>query len=114
MPTSSFEQPNLTASTKTANILSGDINEFVPFNAAVNIYAVSSASNVNLTMLADSDVLVDDKEIINIGTTLNKSDHLIDSFNVAAGSRLALFLRETGAAATTDVLVSVDVQPLGI
>jgi len=114
MPSTMLENVNVTASTKTANLLSGDINEFIPYNAAVSIYCVSSASNVNLTVLADSDVLIDDKEIINIGTTLNKSDHLVDSFNVAAGSRLALFLRETGAAGTQDVLTAVDVQPLGI
>lgn len=113
MPTSSFENANLSASTKTGNILSGDINEFVPFPANIQVFAVSSAGGVNITMQADSDVLVDDKEIVNIGTTLNMSDHLIDEFNVAAGTRLALFLREVDGTATTDVLTKVNVQPLG-
>ncbi len=112
MPTSMFEQANLAASTKTANILAGDINEFVSFPALVEIYAISSASNVNITMLADSDVLIDDKEIIALGTTLNTSDHMVDSFEVNAGTRLAFFLRETGASATTDVLARIDVTPL--
>lgn len=112
MPASYFENANLTGSAKTTNLLSGDINEFVPFPAVVNVYAVSSAANVNITILADSDVAVDDKEIINIGTTLNKSDHLIDSFAVGAGTRLAAFLRETAGTATTDVLTGFEIVPL--
>ena len=109
---SSFNQANLSASTKTANILSGDVNEFVAQDSMVNIYAVSSASSVRLTLLADSDVAVDDKEIVAIGTTLNKDQHLVDSIPVAAGTRLACFLRETGGVATTDVLIGVEVLPV--
>lgn len=112
MPRSMFNQANLTASTRTANILAGDINEFVEEDSQVNIYAISSAANVRMTAFADSDILIDDKEIVGIGTSLLIPDHLIDSFPVAAGSRLAIFLRETGAVATTDVLLAVDVQPL--
>lgn len=112
MPYSSFENANVTASAKTANILSGDINEFVPQMSRVNVYAVSSAANVNISMFADSDIAIDDKEIVAIGTTLDKSQHLQDSFVVAAGTRLALFLRETAGTATTDVLTGVEVLPL--
>lgn len=112
MAYSSFENANVSASTKTANLLSGDVNEFVPQASVVNIYAVSSAANVNVTVLADSDVAIDDKEIVAIGTTLDKSQHLLDSFMVAPGTRLALFLRETAGTATTDVLTGVEVLPL--
>jgi len=109
---SSFNQANLAASTKTANILSGDINEFITSPSVINIYAVSSASGVRLSMLADSDVAIDDKEIVAIGTSLDKSQHLLDSFAVFAGTRLALTLRETAAVATTDVLIGVEVLPM--
>lgn len=109
---SSFNQANLAASTKTANILSGDINEFIAQPSIVNIYGVSSASGIRISMLADSDVAIDDKEIVAIGTTLNKDQHLLDSFAVYAGTRLALTLRETAAVATTDVLLGVEVLPM--
>lgn len=112
MPNSTIYNLNLAASTKTANILAGDINEFITQMSQVNIYQVSSATGVRTTVLADSDVAVDDKEIAAIGTTLNKSDHLLDSFVVGPGTRLAIFLRETAAAATTDVYTSVEVVPL--
>jgi len=103
---------NLAASTKTANILAGDINEFIGYRAQVTIYNVSSAIGVNVTVLADSDVVVDDKEIPFIGTTVDKSAHMVDRFLVAPGTRLAIFLRETAAAATTDVYTLVDVIPV--
>lgn len=112
MPSSTFYNANLTASTKTANVLSGDVNEFVPYDAIVRFYFVSSAIGVKVTVLADSDVVIDDKEISAIGTTLNKSDHLFDEFEVEAGTRLAVFLRETAAAATTDVYTGVEVVPV--
>lgn len=110
---SSFNQANLAASTKTANILAGDINEFVTQNSMVTIYAISSASGIRMTVLASSDVVVDDKEILPIGTSLLIPDHLSTSFAVAAGTRLLLTLRETAAVATTDVLLAIDVDPLG-
>lgn len=112
MPYSMFNQANLSASTKTANILSGDVNEFIGSTSRVNIYAVSSASGVNIQVMADSDVAIDDKEVVNIGTTLDKSQHLLDSFVVAPGTRLSATLRETAGAATTDVLLGVEVLPL--
>lgn len=111
MGTTTIRNDNLTASTKTANILAGDINEFVTSRSQINVYQVASASGVRTTLLADSDVVIDDKEIPFIGTTIDKSAHLMASFAVAPGTRLADFLRETAAVATTDVLTSVDVIP---
>lgn len=112
MPTTIRYNANLSASTKTSNILSGDVNEFVTQLSQVNVYAVSSATGVNISVYADSDIAVDDKEIPYIGTSLVSSDQLIDSFVVTEGTRLAIFLRETAAAATTDVYTKVEVLPL--
>jgi len=111
MPKSMFYSPNLTASAKTANILSGDVNEFVPYDASVTVYAVSSAIGVRISMFADSDLLIDDKEIPYIGTSLDTSAHFIDQFSVNAGTRLALTLRETAASGVQDVYTAIDVQP---
>lgn len=111
MPKSVIYNANLAASTKTANILAGDNNEFVPYDAEIAIRAVSSATGVRMTILADSDVIMDDKEIPFIGTTLIDKDHVIDTFSVSAGTRLSITLRETAAAATTDVYTGVEVTP---
>lgn len=114
MARSSFNQQNLAASTKTANILAGDINEFVEEDSRVTIYASPNAAGVRLSAFADSDVLIDDKELVSIRATsqLVIPDDIVDQFDVAAGSRLSLTLRETAAVATTDVVLAVDVQPL--
>lgn len=111
MSYTTINSTNLTASTKTANILAGNVNEFIGSVAQVNIYSVSSASGVRITVLADSDVAIDDAEIVSIGTSLDKSQHLLDSFVVAPGTRLSVFLRETAAVATTDVLTGIEVIP---
>lgn len=112
MPKSSFRNDNISASTKTSNILSGDVNEFVPYNALVRITGVSSASGVRISIFADTDLLVDDKEIPFIGTTLVDKDHVIDEFMVEAGTRLAVFYRETAGVATSDILLGVEIQPV--
>jgi len=112
MPKTIIYDANLAASTKTANRLQGDVNEFVPYDALVRVTAVSSAIGIRMSVFADSDLLVDDKEIPFIGTSLIDKDHVIDEFEVDAGTRLAIFLRETAAAATTDVYTGVEIVPL--
>ncbi len=111
MPKSIIYDANLTASTKTGNRLSGDVNEFVPYDAIVRITNVSSAIGVRVSVFADSDLLVDDKEIPFIGTSLIDKDHVVDEFEVEAGTRLAIFLRETAGVATTDVYTGVEITP---
>jgi len=64
-----------------------------------------------MTILASSDVVMDDKPVTNIGTNLIVPDQLVESFAVAAGTRLAITLRETGAVSTTDHILAVDVIP---
>jgi len=63
MSKSVFYNANLTASTRTSNILAGDVNEFVSVPSQVTIYAVSSAIGIKITVFADSDLLIDQKEI---------------------------------------------------
>lgn len=109
---STNNEVDLAANITTANLLSGDINEFVTVPSQVNVFAVASASAINITVLADSDVAIDDQEIVAIGTSLDKSQHLVDSFLVSAGTRLSMRLRNTGAVATTDILTGVEVNPL--
>ena len=113
MPKSIKYNANLTASTKTANLFQGDVNEFIPYDAVVRITAVSSAIGVNISVFADSDLLVDDKEIPFIGTSLIDKDHVIDEFEVEAGSRIAIFMRETAAVGTTDAYFAVEITPTG-
>lgn len=112
MATISVNSANIAANTRTANIIAGDPNEFLAYPALVTVYQVSSASSVRTSIYADTDVVVDDKEILAIGTTLDTSAHLVAQFEVEAGTRLSVFLRETGGVATTDILTLVNIEPL--
>ena len=112
MPKTTIYTANQAALSKTANLLSGDTNEFVPYDANVRITAVSSAIGINLSIFADTDLLVDDKTIPFIGTSLIDKDHLIDEFQVHAGTRLSVFGRETANVATTDYYLGVEITPI--
>jgi len=101
---------NLAALSKSANLLSGDVNEFITSEADVTFYVVSSAVGVRITIYADSDIIIDDKEILTIGTTIDTSAHLLCQFTCEPGTRLSYTLRETANVATTDVSVAVDVD----
>lgn len=112
MPFDTIKQDNLTASTRTANLLAGRILEFLPYDANVTIYAISSAAGIKLDVFADTDQVITNSEIVSIGTTLNYNDNILTSFDAAAGSRISIFATETAAAATTDILIGYEVNPL--
>lgn len=112
MPKSVVYTANQAALSKTANLLAGDVNEFVPYDAEVKIRAVAVAIGIRLSVFADSDLIVDDKEVPYIGTTLIDDAHVVDSFVVEGGTRLAVTLRETANVATTDTYVSVEITPV--
>jgi hypothetical protein len=102
---------NITANTTTANLLSGNINEFVTQRSRVTFYFKSSAAGIKMKILASSDVAVDQAEVVAIGTTLAIPDDLFVSFNVAPGTRLAVTATETAGVSTTDLIGAVDVDP---
>lgn len=112
MPKSVVYTANQAALSKSSNLLAGDVNEFIPYDAEIAIRSVSSAVGMRLSVFADSDLIVDDKEIPFIGTTLIDKDHVIDTFQVDAGTRLAITGRETANVATTDYYVSVEITPI--
>jgi hypothetical protein len=103
---------NLSASTKTSNLLLNTDLAYAPDDGIVTLSAVSSAGGINVEFGVGSDKAVTDREIIYIGTTL-LLDHIIAQFYVAGGSPLSFFLRETAGAATTDVLWKVEFEEGG-
>lgn len=113
MPTMSFSVVNLAANSTSANQLSGQKYEFAPFDALVNIYIVGTVSGDRITVTAGTEVAVDDMPITKVGTTLIRADHMLDSFEVEAGTQLGLRIRETGGIATTDYLGEVELLPTG-
>ncbi len=104
---------NITALFKSASVLAGDVAcEIINYPAHVKLNAVSSASGVKITMFADTDLLIDDKEVLLIGTSMNELDATFAEFDIEAGTKLALIYRETANVATTDLLLTLEVTPL--
>ncbi|MEK6876162.1 MAG: hypothetical protein AABX63_02030 [Nanoarchaeota archaeon] len=114
MTTVNIRRDNLSASTKTGNLLADTDLQQVAEESQISIYAISSAAGVNMEMGAGADKVISDREILFIGTSVDKSAHLVtDPFVVEGGTNLSLFLRETAAAATTDVLLIIEATPTG-
>ena len=107
-----IRQDNLTALTKTANLLANTDLAFMPFDGIITISGVSSAVGANIEMGVANDKAITDRELLFIGTTIDKSAHEIASFPVAAGAPLSLFLRETANVATTDVIMIIEAEEL--
>lgn len=113
MPTITVTTTNLAAST-TAFPLSGNQYEFLPFPARVEFAVIANAATIDVTIYSGSDVLQQSGQPT-VKTTLSAvypDDFLLDDV-AAAGERLNVILRETGAVATTDILTVVKITPLG-
>lgn len=103
--TVNIRKDNLSASTKTGNILADTDLQQMPFDGVVTVYGVSSASSINVEMGVGSEKTITDREILFIGTTIDKSAHLITQLEAPQGANLSCFLRETAGVATTDVIL---------
>lgn len=108
--TVNLRNDNLTASTKTANLLANTDLAFAPDDGEITIYGVTSAVGVNMEVGIANSKAISDRELLFIGTTIDVSAHEIASFPVPAGAPLSLFLRETAAAGTTDVILIIEFE----
>jgi hypothetical protein len=106
--TVNIRRDNLSASTKTGNLLADTDLQQMPFDGVINVYGVSSAVGVNIEMGVGAGKAITDREIVFIGTTIDRSAHNIVTFEAVAGDNLSLFLRETAAVATTDVILIIE------
>lgn len=103
---------NLTANSTSANLLAGNTFEFVTEESNVSIYAAANATGINMTILADGDVVMDDQPLVFIDTTpkVMIPDYFLTSFDVSAGTRLIIKLRETAGVSTTDTRIALDIE----
>ena len=90
------------AGASTANALAGSVYEYLPYNALVEIATVDDTNgNQLVTILSGSDVLLEEAPV----STQNRfpvypDDYLVSDY-AAAGDRLVIRVRNTGAAART-------------
>lgn len=107
----SFVKTTLTASQTPTNVFSGDANEFLPFDAHVMVRAVTSGATAYMTIFVDQDLILDNKIIPYVGSTLVDKDHVVVEFDAFAGSRLIIKLAEIGGSTPT-VYTGMEAIPL--
>lgn len=90
--------------------LANEKGRFVSPGDIVYLYNVSSASGAQISFGTANDVFLDFKQVTCIGTSLNKSDHLVGAFEPTIPGELSLKFRETANAATTDQIWSVEIE----
>lgn len=108
MPTVSESALSVAANAKSTNRLSGTDIDFLPFDAALELFAKASATGLNATLSIGGEVVVNDQPIPFTGTagTLAIPDNLMDSVAAAAGAKVTLSFRNTtGGAITVDYVV---------
>ncbi len=105
------DETSVGANATVANILTGSIFEFMPFNALLQIGLVASATGLQLTVSSGSDILLQESPI----SVQNRFPVFPEDFPLedvtAAGERLTIRVRNTTAGALT-LFTTVRITPV--
>lgn len=88
----------------SANALSGDQYEFLPFNAAVEFAIIADVAGVSATVYSGSDVLQQEAPVSVSADPPKYPDDFLLQDVAAAGERLNVQLRATAASVVTTVV----------
>lgn len=100
------------AGASTSNCLAGSVYEYLPYNCLVEVATVDNATGAQrVTILSGSDVLLEEAPV----STANRfpiypDDYLVSDY-AAAGDRLVIRVRNTGASTNT-LRWSVKISPI--
>lgn len=101
---------SVSANSKSTDQITGTY-QFVPTDCQLVVYGRSSATGMNVQLFVNGQALMNDLAVPFFGTSgaLSKNDHEIASFDIAAGSRIEFFARNTtGGALTIDFSVDIE------
>lgn len=104
MPT--IRKRNVLAAGETANVLSGDQYEFLPFNAVVEFAIISTQADSLATIYSGSDVLMQQAPITQSTDPIRYPDDFLVRDVAAAGERLNVQAQAV-TAATVDTVVQI-------
>lgn len=102
---------SIAANTTVANVVAGKAFEFVSRPSIVRVYATSSATGINATLLVGGQNIIQDQLISAANRFPIRPDDLLVEAGAPAGSRIVLALRNTTAGALT-VTTMVEIQPV--
>jgi len=87
-----------------ANIFSGQVYEYIPYNALIELAVVQSATGLIMSVACDTDIVVQDIGQTNIAIKATPPvypDDFMPGFACMAGSRLFLAIRNPTAGTLT-------------
>ena len=90
---------SVAANAVSANVLAGELYEFLPANAAVVVSVAGAATGLNCTFLAGGVTLVNDQAINLQNRFPIIPDDILTQEQIPAGARLLLTFRNTTGAA---------------
>jgi len=99
-----------TANSISADQLANEKGRFVQPGDEVYLYVVSSAITEQISFGTANDTFIDFKGVSSVGTSLDKSAHLVGAFQPTMPGELSLKFRETGNVSTTDLIWSVEIE----
>jgi hypothetical protein len=105
---------SLATTVSTPNLLAGQVYEFLPYDAFVEIGIVQSATGLIMSIACDTDIVVQDIGQTNIpikATPPVYPDDFMPGFSCMAGSRLFIAVRNPTAGTLTG-FYSVRISPL--
>lgn len=92
---------SIAADSTSANLLAGDINEFLGRNAVVSLFCTGSAVGLRAQLLIGAAVVVDDQAISDANRFPITPDDFLSRGGGTPGDRLTLRFRNTTAGALT-------------
>tara|TARA_Y100000310_G_C20496298_1_gene721701 strand:- start:287 stop:616 length:330 start_codon:yes stop_codon:yes gene_type:complete len=105
------DSTSVAATSTSANVLAGKMNEFLSENSVIRIYVTGGGTDIYASLLIGAEALIDDQLVSPLTTFPVKPDDLLTEGAGFAGDRLTLRYRNANAAARV-VQTRIEVEPL--
>jgi len=92
-------ETSIAADSTSANLLAGDINEFLGRNSVVSLFCTGAAIGLRAQLLIGANVVIDDQPISDANRFPITPDDFLSRGGGTPGDRLTLRFRNTTAAA---------------
>ena len=92
-------ETSVAADSTTANLLAGDINEFLGRPSVVSLFVAAAAVGIRAQLLVGKDVVIDDQPVSDANVFPRTPDDFLSRGGGLGGERLTLRFRNTTAGA---------------
>ncbi len=90
---------SIAADSTSANLLAGDINEFLGRPSVVSLFVTAAAVGIRAQLLVGKDVVIDDQQVSDANRFPQTPEDFLSRGGGLAGQRLTLRFRNTTAGA---------------